>query len=133
VSQLIKACGVIAETRSAKAATSPRIPIELDDPKNPTLGLLRLDPSQYKFHPVAYYHAYSKTETRLLLDEERRFCPESPLLQPLYFFGQYEYMVQRIDAFRAHYEQCAEPAPPGIAVIGTPGIGKSVWPLVVSS
>ena len=48
----------------------------------------------------------------------------------LYCFRQYSYMEQRIDAFRKHHEDRITPEgsgiPPGIALIGSPGIGELV-------
>jgi hypothetical protein len=114
VSQLIKACGAIAETRSANAAAPPRIPFILQGPDDPALKPLLLDPSLYDSCPFAHYNTYSKNATDFLLDEEGWLRPESPRLKPLYFFDQYNHMVKRIDTFCKWSEQCGEPIPPAL-------------------
>lgn len=45
----------------------------------------------------------------------------------LYCFLQYAYMEQRIDNFRRlHTDRVGEGIPPGLSLIGTPGIGELV-------
>lgn len=45
----------------------------------------------------------------------------------LYFFLQYEYIEQRVDHFREYYkDRVGSSIPPGVSLIGTPGIGELV-------
>ena len=48
----------------------------------------------------------------------------------LHCFCQYTYMEQRIDAFRGYHKQMISSVgsgiPPGVAIIGSPGIGELV-------
>jgi len=47
----------------------------------------------------------------------------------VYFFKQYEYMEERVGAFRENWAKRGSteaPLPPGVALLGNPGIGKLV-------
>ena len=87
----------------------------------------------YSSRVVPHYSQYWGVGESALLDSDRIFRPKH--LPPLYFFKQYEYMVKRIDSFRAYCKSLVsldhvQPGDlPGLAMIGTPGIGESVWPL----
>jgi len=105
-------------------------PISLEDP---ALGDLFFPPRYHSCRPLAFYSQYWGLGEGALLDNDNIFRPRGQ--NALYFFKQYEYMVKRIDSFRAYCKDlerrrlCLPHALPGVVIIGTPGIGESVWPL----
>lgn len=64
------------------------------------------------------------------LQSRRPHIPLPPNVLPdreLYCFHQYSYMVERIDSFRTFYkDRVSSRTPPGLSLIGTPGIGELV-------
>ena len=101
--------------------------------KAAVLHRLIFPPNHYSSGTIAFYSQYWGLGERVLLDDQKIFRPSDR--PALYFFKQYEYMVERVDSFRAYCKKLvslghALPSSlPGVAIIGTPGIGESVWPL----
>jgi hypothetical protein len=102
----------------------------LDGPDDPLLIKYRLDPSGYHQFPYAQLYAlyWGKIDQELIPDTFVQLPTKVLSNDELYIFSQYSYMEQRVDSFR---EVCREKrdkayAPPGLALIGTPGVGELV-------
>jgi len=88
--------------------------------------------SPVKSLPIAFYSDYWGVGESALLGNDNIFRPRGR--PALYFFKQYEYMVKRIDFFRAYCKKLVEEGAdpyglPGVLIMGTHGIGESVWTL----
>ena len=103
----------------------------LDDLQDPQLSKYRLDLPEYSFYPFAQLYTMYWGKGNRYLKHAKPFIPLPLKLIPgdkLYCFGQYSYMEQRIDAFREYHRITSGGSgiPPGLALIGSPGIGELV-------
>jgi len=104
---------------------SEQDPFVLNDPEDPKLGWHLLKESQYCDHPLAQLHPLYWNKGVHHLENLLPFIPVPPEFVPskaLYVFEQYVYTEQRIDKFRE--ERMPTTRPPGLALIGSPGIGE---------
>jgi len=95
----------------------------LGDPEDPQLSRYHIDHNEFA---VLYSMYWEKTEEHL--KECEPVLPFPKHIVPgdeLYVFSQYTYIIERIDAFRKLHEEKKE-RPPGLALIGTPGIGELI-------
>jgi len=99
----------------------------LRSPDDPKLVQYRIPESEYgNYSLAALYGEYWNNVGSL--KNQGSFITLPPNIVPsnsLYIFNQYEYMTKRVDALRKSYQN-AQWGPPGLAVIGTPGIGELV-------
>jgi len=102
--------------------------VPLQDLNDPSLKKFLLPPNRYRNFPLAYYSLYWKSGQDTLLEVGEIFRPNH--LKALYCFKQYKYMETRIDSFREYTKGLDRSSMnlPGILILGTPGIGESVWP-----
>jgi hypothetical protein len=113
-------------------ATSQVLP--LYNLEEPTLSQYRLDPSEYCEYPLARLYSMYWDKGDQYLNSCKPFIPLPPdvVLDDELYFSQCSYTEQRIDNFRKNYRdeiiskgwRCG--IPPGLALIGTPGIGELV-------
>jgi len=78
-------------------------------------------------HRIAAYSEYWGKGKDNVVKNNNEFRPQSPGLFPLYLFGQYNYILNRIESFRSLSQKAK--TPPGVAIIGTPGIGEPLCSL----
>lgn len=117
-------CSSITDT------TSQVVLVDLQDPQ---LGQYRLDPSAYDFYRLARLYTMYWDKGNRCLRNHKPFIHFPPDVFPddeLYCFRQYSYLEHRIDAFRKHHKDIITSKGsgllPGLALIGTPGIGELV-------
>lgn len=77
--------------------------------------------------PLAFYSDYWGKGIHNIVENGKEFRLKSPELPPLYIFDQYNYMRERIDFFRSQPQNTI--IPPGVAIVGTPGIGEPLCSL----
>lgn len=98
-------------------------------PQDPVLNWFRLNDSQIAQYPLAGLHALYWGKPHEYTGGSEPFIPVPPgvvsMGTNLYYFRQYIYMEDRIKAFRDRFKK-HQGIPPGVGLIGTPGIGKPV-------
>src|SRR5258706_3252257 len=111
----------------SKTADATSQVLHLLNLQDPALRQYRLDASEYVFYPLALLYTMYWNKGNRNLKTHRPFIPLPLQMIPgdeLYCFRQYSYMERRVDAFREHHKNSG--IPPGLAIIGTPGIGELI-------
>ena len=97
----------------------------LDSSEDPELERYLLSNRRYRNHPLAQLYPLYWDKGDHHLEQPPRFIPVPLGIFPsgkLYVFGQYTYTKLRIDTFRE--KRVDAEVPPGLALIGSPGIGE---------
>jgi hypothetical protein len=100
----------------------------LTDPQDSELGQYRLHESEYYEHPLAQlYSMYWEKGDEHLMNCESCIPLPSDLVpeSKVYVFHQYSFAMQRINDFRRKHNDTTY-LPPGLALVGSPGIGEQV-------
>ena len=118
---------LIPPTSSSTADATSQV-LGLHDPKDSKLSQFRLDPSEYCDYPLAQLYSVYWDKS------DRYFNPNTFIHLPsdvvpdgkFYIFSQYSYIERRIDKFREALKNAPHVphTPPGLALIGTSGIGE---------
>jgi hypothetical protein len=112
----------------AQAEETQGKPWLLRDLQDPKLSPFCLHEPECRDYPLAaLYSEYWGTGDKHL-ENQGQIIPLPPDVvedDKLFVFDQYEYITKRVDAFREKYGNTNK-RPPGLALIGTPGIGELV-------